>query len=102
MSVARGLAVLLLATSVIAGIAWLIEREKTQVLHEQITRLRADRQTAAELEAENERLKQALPPEAELTRLRSDHAALERLERELTALRQRIAAEETAVRSDAP
>jgi hypothetical protein len=87
---ARFASVALLLAAMIAAGAWLLERQKTAVLRDQIALLREDERELGRLAADNARLKAQLPTEAELSALRADRAAATKLRSELNALQEKI------------
>src|SRR5688572_10597772 len=82
----RWISVGLVVVGVIALVRYLIERQESAALRSEIAILRQDRDHAARLRAEHERLVAGKVSDAELQRLRNDRAALNRLRNEINAL----------------
>jgi hypothetical protein len=80
----------------LAGVVLLQQRSARVTLLAEISALREQERTAAELRERNERLAAVQPSSGELERLRADRAALGRLREEVAALRETAKARETA------
>lgn len=85
---ATWLVVTLLAIA--AAAVLFLQRQQTLVLHTEAAIAREQAGTLVAVRAENDRLKAALPPPAELARLRAEQAELDRLQAEMAALRQKL------------
>lgn len=84
------MAVGLLAVGAVAGGGYALQRQEAAVLQREIGWLREEREALERLRVENERLKAAEAPAAEVERLRADRAALLRLRAEIDAMRARV------------
>ena len=82
------IAVVLLAVGAAAGLA--LQRQRTDVLRDEIALLREQNRDIERLRNENVRLGQARISEAELARLRADHAAVPRLRGEVEQMKARL------------
>lgn len=92
MSTPRWPAVFLLALALMAGGAWLLQRQAATQLRDELALVRGDQRELERLRAERTRLQAMQPTPAELEQLRGDRAALPRLQDEVGQLRQQTQA----------
>lgn len=92
MSAPRWLVFSLLALALVTGGAWLLQRQASAQLHDELDLVRDDQRELARLRAERARLQAAQPAPAELEQLRGDRAALPRLRDEVGQIRQQTEA----------
>lgn len=79
----------LLALAVVAGGGYALQWQETSALQREIAWLQEESRERAKLRMENERLKAAQTPAAEIARLRADRAAIVRLRGEIEAMKRR-------------
>lgn len=89
MNARRGLSLLLLLLALASGVGYALQRAEATALQREIAWLEDEQRAAERLRAENERLRAAQPPDAQLQRLRADHAAIARLRAEIETLQRR-------------
>ena len=89
MAAPRWFSVVLLGLALVAGAALLLQRHATEALRSELALLRDENREVARLRAEQQCLKAAEVPAAELERLCADHAALIRLRAEINRLKNR-------------
>jgi hypothetical protein len=97
MSAARWLSVVMLVLALVSGAAWLLQREATAQLGDEIGLLRDENQKLAVVRAENVRIIAALPASAALEAMRADHAAVSRLRAEIEKLKVETEAQASAL-----
>lgn len=88
----RWLPLALLTLALMAGAAFLLQRQQGETLRAELALRRDEQAAVARLRLENARLKAAQPPAADLERLRADRAALARLRSEIDGLTARAEA----------
>lgn len=81
----------MLALAVVAGAGFALQRQAAAALREEIVLLRDEQRALARVRAENEKLKAAQIPAAEVERLRADRLAVLRLRTEIEAMQARAA-----------
>lgn len=86
----RWISTLLLALAVAAGVGVVWQRQAAAALQAELGWLRDENRELVRLRGENERLRTAGLPAAEMEQRRADHAAIVRLRAEIEAMRVRL------------
>jgi hypothetical protein len=89
MSSLRWLPVALLALALVAGGAWVLQRQSAEQLRSELAGLRDENRELARLRDENQRLAAQQPTAAQLAALRTDHVAVAQLKSQIEALREK-------------